>query len=362
MDVKRGGWWLILALLVTSVAACVPAQSASPATSPVPGSQTFTPLTSRTRLPPKTVPVTPRPTLRPQITCTHCVVKPTPQLKTATFTPAPQPILVVNQEKLDVWDDPAYEGSYWHRQTQLITGEPVLALAESPDGLWTQIVAVDQPSKKDPRGYPGWVLTSGLAQMPRMAGEEVVVAVRSAILLAEPRLDATRLLRLYMDARLPVVSKNESWVEAALPDGRTGWLKRGEVRLLPGESQSVPVTQMIETARTLAGAPYLWGGATPDSPDCSGFTYRLFHVYGITLARDADDQAQMGLPVPFDEKKPGDLVFYSDFAGGPVTHVGFYVGNNLLMDANPWLGLSLHPLADMQKWYVFHSVRRVLPQ
>ncbi len=300
-------------------------------------------------------------TLRPRVTCTHCVVKPTPPLKTGTFTPVPQPVLVVKGEKLDVWDDPANENSYWHRQTQLITGEPVLALELSQDGEWTQVIVVDQPTKKDPRGYPGWVRTSGLVQVSQPAGEEAIVIVRSTYILDAPRQDAARLLRLTLDTRLPVVSKNESWIEAALPDGRTGWLKRGEVRFFFGEIQPVPIASVLETARTLAGAPYLWGGTTPDSPDCSGFTYRLFHAYSITLPRDADGQALVGQPVSFDEKKPGDLIFYSDVAGGPVTHVGFYVGDKLLVDANPWLGLSLHPLGDMQQWYVFHSVRRILP-
>ncbi len=352
---------LLFALVIAVVSACIPSQGYKTASQPAPGLQTSYPETSQPRNSTLTITVTPRPTLHMQITCTHCVVKPTPQLKTATFTPTPQPILVVNQEKLDVWDDPANEGSYWHRQTQLITGEPVQALAESQDGSWTQIVSVDQPSKKDPRGYPGWVRTSGLAQKPRTEGEEAVVTVRSATILAEPRQDATRLQQLYLDARLPVVSKTESWVEGALPDGRTGWLKRGEVHLLPADSQPASIAQMMETIRTLAGAPYLWGGATTDSPDCSGFTFRLLHAYSITVPRDADDQALVGQPFSFDEKKAGDLIFYSDVAGGPVTHVGFYVGNNLLMDANPWLGLSLHPLGDMQKWYVFHSVRRILP-
>jgi len=160
---------------------------------------------------------------------------------------------------------------------------------------------------------------------------------------------------------LPVESKNESWVESVLPDGQKGWLRRGEVRIVEGTQEPGPISHLIETARTLASAPYLWGGTTPDSPDCSGFIYRLFHAYGVTLARDADDQALMGQSVLFDQKNTGDLIFYSDVSGGPVTHVGLYVGNGQLMDANPWLGLSLHSLGDMQKWYVFHSVRRVLP-
>ncbi len=355
--------FFIIFILAVSLSACYPevittSQPAAASILPTEAFQASPPVVSITFAATTTLPL---PTLRPQVTCTRCMAKTATSRATVTASPVPHLTWVVVLEKLDVWDDPTYENSYWHRQTQLVTGEPVLVLGQSQDGEWTQIIAVDQPSKKDGRGYPGWVRTNGLVRGFPQVEATAVVIVRSAFVLSEARADSTRLMRLYLDARLPILSTNESWVEVTLPDGRTGWLKRGELRLLPDHNQAVPVSQIIETARTLADAPYLWGGTTPDSPDCSGFTYRLFHAYGITLPRDADDQAQAGTPISFDEKKPGDLVFYSDVAGGPVTHVGLYVGNNQLMDANPWLNLSLHPLGDMQKWYVYHSVRRVLP-
>ncbi len=361
MGANRAAVYFILAIFLAIMAACVAAPAASPASPVLTGAGTVTIQAGQVASPTPAASATLTPffTSSPQGTCNNCTKSPTPVLATATASVPPE--MVVKGEKLDVWDDPANENSYWHRQTQLITGERVLALATTPDGAWTQIIAADQPTKKDERGYPGWVRMSGLAQVPVTGEQSAVVIVRSAFIYAGQRQDSTRLLRLYLDARLPVVSSNGSWFESILPDGRTGWLKRGEVRLLPAGDQPVQAAQIIETARALAGAPYLWGGTTSDSPDCSGFTYRLFHAYGITLARDADDQAQMGIEVTFDQKKPGDLIFYADFSGGPVTHVGIYMGDNLLMDANPWLGLSLHPLADMQKWYVFHSVRRILP-
>ncbi len=353
--------FFVLFILIGTLSACIPEQATSPAAPPPLASQAGTLPTSQFSIPvPSTTPL-PLPTLRPQVTCTRCMAITATGRPAATASPLPPLTRVVLQEKLDVWDDPANENSYWHRQTQLITGEPVLALDQSADGEWTQIVAINQPTKKDERGYPGWVRTSGLGQASPGEKSYAVVIAGASFLLSEPRQDAVRLMRLVLDTRLPIQSVAENWVAVTLPDGRTGWLKRGELRLALAGSQPMPTAQMLETARTLAGAPYLWGGTTPDSPDCSGFTYRLFHAYGIILPRDADDQSLAGQPVPFDQKKPGDLVFYSDVAGGPVTHVGLFVGSNLLMDANPWLGLSVHPLGDMQKWYVFHSVRRILP-
>ncbi len=292
--------------------------------------------------------------------CHRCTqVSETTALPAVTATPDwTQATVAV--EKLDVWDDPANENSYWHRQTQLITGERVTVLDEK--GAWAQIIAVMQPSSKDPRGYPGWVRKSGLTRRWNPANNYLIVITRTANAYASPDLNSDRLMRLYFDARLPYLTRQDDTMQVILPDGRVAWLPVADVTLIDSNGQNVlsQITGLPDLARTLAGAPYLWGGATPDSPDCSGFTYRLFHVYGIILARDANDQALQGQAVSFDNRKPGDLVFYTDVSGGPVTHVGVYMGNNQIMDANPWLGLSVHPLSDMQKWYVFYSVRRFI--
>ncbi|HEX7434057.1 MAG TPA: hypothetical protein VF326_10380 [Anaerolineaceae bacterium] len=81
----------------------------------------------------------------------------------------------VSVEVLDVWDEPAHEKDYWSRQTQLILGERVLILAEVGD--WASIVAVEQPSHKDPRGYPGWVRRGSLVNGWSQADKVAVVMV-----------------------------------------------------------------------------------------------------------------------------------------------------------------------------------------
>jgi cell wall-associated NlpC family hydrolase len=303
-------------------------------------------------------PVTQTPTIyiSPKATCTACTLKPT-----ATLTPAlTYTTGTVKVEKLDVWDDPANEASYWHRQTQLVTGEMVLILDQKGD--WDQVIASLQPSSKDQRGYPGWVRSSGLT--PGVAtsnSNSLVVTARTSMALASPKAGGEQVMRLYFDTRLPVLSQSAGWVETVLPDGRSAWLPVKDVGILQSGADGEPfgVVSLLATARTLANAPYLWGGTTPDSPDCSGFVYRLFHVYGKTLPRDANDQVLQGQKVTFEQKKPGDLIFYTDVSGGPVTHVGLYLGGAQIMDANPFLGLTIHLVSDMQKWYVFYGVRRV---
>ncbi len=89
-------------------------------------------------------------------------------------TPDPREYAVA-VSKADVWDAPANENSYWDLQTQLILGEKVLVLDRQGD--WSQIAAVEQPSKKNPLGYPGWVRSASLAAGWPSAKQYAVVMV-----------------------------------------------------------------------------------------------------------------------------------------------------------------------------------------
>jgi gamma-D-glutamyl-L-lysine dipeptidyl-peptidase len=77
----------------------------------------------------------------------------------------------------------------------------------------------------------------------------------------------------------------------------------------------------------------LWAGTSGFGFDCSGFTYSVSRAYGVTLSRDADQQAVHGTPVTRTALQPGDLLFFRDSSTGPVGHVGIYVGDGNMIDA-----------------------------
>lgn len=96
-----------------------------------------------------------------------------------------------------------------------------------------------------------------------------------------------------------------------------------------------PATQGERIAALAAqqlGAPYRFGGATPQGFDCSGLVRFVFEQEGTVLPRTAEDQARRADPVPADRLQPGDLVFFR-VAADRIDHVGIYVGDGAFVHA-----------------------------
>jgi cell wall-associated NlpC family hydrolase len=92
-------------------------------------------------------------------------------------------------------------------------------------------------------------------------------------------------------------------------------------------------------ALTQLGKPYQWGGAGPDSYDCSGLTMDAWARAGVQLAHWTGYQWLSGPHVPLDDLQRGDLLFYATNNSDPATihHVGIYIGDGMMVDA-PYTG------------------------
>jgi len=82
-------------------------------------------------------------------------------------------------------------------------------------------------------------------------------------------------------------------------------------------------TAVIRTARLMIGAPYKWGGKSPNTGfDCSGLVWFAYHQNGINLPRISWQQFGAGNPVKRSSLRPGDLIFHKVDKKGKSLHVG----------------------------------------
>ena len=87
---------------------------------------------------------------------------------------------------------------------------------------------------------------------------------------------------------------------------------------------------VVATATKAMGRPYEWGGTGTNGGgfDCSGLIQHAYGQHGIRLPRVSRDQAKEGRPIARNRSslRAGDLLTFSS-SGGPVTHVGLYIGD-----------------------------------
>ncbi len=142
-------------------------------------------------------------------------------------------------------------------------------------------------------------------------------------------------------------------------------VQKGEQIVQTGENVvqqvSERTTNLISTAVSLLGIPYLRGGNSAESGfDCSGFVRFIYkETIGLVLPRTADEQANSTQKIERSELKPGDLVFFNTMKR-TFSHVGIYLGEGKFIHS-PRSGASVR-IEDMRipYWNVrFDGARRV---
>ncbi len=101
-----------------------------------------------------------------------------------------------------------------------------------------------------------------------------------------------------------------------------------------GKVSSTSFNDVLKYANQLLNAPYLWGGKSILGIDCSGFTQLVYQLCGISLPRDAYQQAEFGDNVEsIDDVLEGDLVFFIN-ANQKINHVGIALNKKLIIHAS----------------------------
>lgn len=92
---------------------------------------------------------------------------------------------------------------------------------------------------------------------------------------------------------------------------------------------------LITEAEKYLGYPYVWGGSNPNTSfDCSGFVSYVLTNSGLcnTGRLGAQGLYNICTPVSVSDARPGDLIFFVGTYDTPgVSHVGFYVGDGMML-------------------------------
>ncbi len=206
--------------------------------------------------------------------------------------------------------------------SQLLLGERVLIT--DIDGDWARVVATGQPAPtRDPRGYPGWVPTAQLVNAPPAdladPGTVRMVDATSTALRDEPDGDVV-LSGVVLGTLLPSAGPSvPGWTSVRVP-GEPHPLWARERDLTDAPTTAPDPEQVVATAARLLDTSYVWGGLSGYGIDCSGLVHLAWRRHGVTLPRDAHEQAAATEPVAFGRERPGDLYFFQR-RGRPIHHV-----------------------------------------
>ncbi len=101
------------------------------------------------------------------------------------------------------------------------------------------------------------------------------------------------------------------------------------------EPQTYNGLNLVKAAMKYVDSPYLWGGRSPFGIDCSGLIQMAFKLTGISMPRDASDQANHpGEYIDLiGESEIGDIAFF-DNEEGRIIHTGILTGDGSIIHAN----------------------------
>ncbi|TAJ13723.1 glycoside hydrolase [Marinilabiliaceae bacterium JC017] len=213
--------------------------------------------------------------------------------------------------------------------SQTIMGTPVRILKKK--GSWYLI--------QTPDSYIAWTNESAVQAFSRAAYEswkqsDRVIFLSNAGYVFKTKQRKEVVCDLVAGSILEVLGSEGECCKVQLPDNRSGYIAKGEVKDFSVWQQEVNLNQaqLCHDASRFMGLPYQWGGTSSKALDCSGFVKTVYYLNGTILARDASLQFRHGEKIDisngYDLLQKGDLLYFGQQSPLKVTHVGMYIGDS----------------------------------
>jgi cell wall-associated NlpC family hydrolase len=226
--------------------------------------------------------------------------------------------------------------------SQAIWGERVAILERN--GPWARL--------RTPDAYEGWAPHDALVEAEAEGAPAMVTSLLEPALEA-PRAGSEQLTLLPLGARVDAIGHDRHGEYRAIhyPHRGIAFVRASALCDVTPDGIRFHRSAAIHCAERLIGVPYLWGGRTPFGLDCSGFTQLVFAVNGVSLPRDAYQQAVWpGFdPITVASVTPGDLVFFAgdaDPQGRGITHVGMALESPAFLHSAGGRGVVVSSLLD----------------
>lgn len=210
---------------------------------------------------------------------------------------------------------------------------------------------------RSPDRYISWIDNEAITAMDSITfgnwqqSKKLIITADFGFSFSTPDTKSLRVSDLVKGNIVKLLGKKKHFYAIEYPDNRIGYIpvKEAEDFQKWSAKPNPNASQILATAKTLVGVPYLWGGTSAKGVDCSGFTKTSYFLNGIVLPRDASQQATVGEPIDIYEAdsvslakclknlQAGDLLFFgskkTELSAEKVTHTAIYIGDGIFIQA-----------------------------